>query len=118
MICIENGRLFCNSRYLPSKKSLMADSDMYQEMLLHIAMAGVQRFLWWRYSHDMPLTSGIELANCVMQEADQMVGDPARQPLSLDDTVSLSDGYVLAGMALSNGTKVWRYLHTRLTTTT
>jgi hypothetical protein len=130
----------------------MQGSAMYQEMLLHMAMAGVKRFLWWRYcaslslcvllclgfqpsndcrgevivgscwvtdtlwfagcalaaAHDTPLTRGIELANCVMQEADMLVGDESRRPLSLNDEVSLSDGYVLSGMALGNGTQVWR----------
>ena len=67
----------------------MHGSDMYQEVILHLAMAGVRRFLWWRNSHELPLTKGIEIANCVVAEADKLIGDSARTPLSLDDTVSL-----------------------------
>ena len=37
-----------------------------------------------------------------------LVGDESRRPLSLNDEVSLSDGYVLSGMVLGNGTQVWR----------
>ena len=38
-----------------------------------------------------------------------MIGDAARAPLSLDDVVSLEDGYVLSSMKLSNGTVVHRF---------
>ena len=37
-----------NATWYPSRTSLMAHSALYQEMLLHIAMAGVKRFLWFR----------------------------------------------------------------------
>ena len=35
------------SRWYKSGKSLFFESDLYQEMLLHMAMAGVRRYLWW-----------------------------------------------------------------------
>ena len=90
-----------------SGRGLLYGSDMYQEMLLHMVLAGVRRFLWWRNSHDFPLTLGIELANCVMAEADAIVGDPAtRSPLSLDSVVSLEAGFVLSSVRLSNGTSI------------
>jgi hypothetical protein len=77
------------SNWTLSKRSLMHGSDMYQEVILHLAMAGVRRFLWWRDSHELPLTKGIEIANCVVAEADKLIGDSARTAMSLDDTVSL-----------------------------
>ena len=33
-----------------------------------------------RNSHDFPLTLGIEMANCVLAEADALVGDAQRAP--------------------------------------
>jgi hypothetical protein len=98
-----------DSNWTSSKRSLMDGSDMYQEAMLHMAMAGARRFLWWRDSHEFPLTKGIDLATCVAAEADSVIGDAARAPLSLDDVVSLEDGYVLSGMRLSNGTAVHRF---------
>ena len=83
---------------------------MYQEMLLHMALAGVHRFLWWRNSHDVPLTLGIDLANCVMAEADAVIGDPARrQPLSWDTAVSLEAGFILSSVRMGNGTIISRF---------
>ena len=92
-----------------SGRGLFYGSDLYQEMLLHMALAGVQRFLWWRDSHDFPLTLGIELANCVMAEADAMVGDPLRSPLSTNTAVSLEAGFILSSVRLGNGTIVHRF---------
>ena len=37
-----------NGTWYPSHTSMMAHSPLYQESLLHMAMAGVKRFLWWR----------------------------------------------------------------------
>ena len=97
------------SNWTKSGRSLMHDSDIFQETLLHLSMAGTKRFLWWRSSRDFPLTLGIELANCVMVEADIMVGDAARTPLSLDEVVSLEDGYVLSSMRLGDGSIIHRF---------
>jgi hypothetical protein len=52
---------------------------------------------------------GIHKANCVMAEADAMVGDASRAPLSISAKVGLEDGFVLSGMRLGNGTQVWRF---------
>ena len=98
-----------DGKWYPSGAGLMMNSSMYQEQLLHMAMAGVRRFLWWRNSHDTPTTLGIGLANCVMAEADALVGDARRVPLSVDEPVGLSDGWLLSGMALGNGTLVYRF---------
>lgn len=92
-----------------SGRGLLYGSDLYQEMLLHMALAGVRRFLWWRNSHNFPLTLGIELANCVLAEADVMVGDHLRKPLSWDTAVSLEAGFVLSSVRLGNGTIVHRF---------
>jgi hypothetical protein len=93
----------------PSGHSIMEHSEHYQEMLLHMCLAGVTRFLWFRVSEDMPLTRGIELADCVMVEADAMVGVPGREPLSLGDVVGLLDDFVLSGVRLPNGTRIYRF---------
>jgi hypothetical protein len=42
-----------NATWYPSHTSMMAHSLLYQEMLLHMAMAGVKRFLWFRWSGDL-----------------------------------------------------------------
>ena len=55
------------------------------------------------------LLYGIHKANCVMAEADAMVGDASRAPLSISAKVGLEDGFVLSGMRLGNGTQVWRF---------
>ena len=52
------------------------------------------------------LMYGIHKANCVMAEADAMVGDASRAPLSISAKVGLEDGFVLSGMRLGNGTQV------------
>ena len=52
------------------------------------------------------LLYGIHKANCVMAEADAMVGDASRAPLSISAKVGLEDGFVLSGMRLGNGTQV------------
>ena len=59
----------------------MANTPLYQESLLHMAMAGAKRFLWFRWSGDLlpedgtgsSLLYGIHKANCVMAEADVVV---------------------------------------------
>ena len=89
--------------------SLLNGSEMYQETLLHMSMAGVRRFLWYRSSYDFPLTVGIELANCVMQEADAMIGDEHRTAMTLNAEVGLLDSFVLSSMRLGNGTMVHRF---------
>ena len=97
------------ANFSKSGKSLLSGSDLYQETLFHMAMAGVQRFLWYRSSYDFPLTVGIEQANCVMQEADVMIGDAERAPTTLDSAVDMLDDFVLSGVRLGNGTVVYRF---------
>ena len=38
--------------YPPGGGSLLAQSELYQEMLLHLALAGVRDFLFWHYGPD------------------------------------------------------------------
>ena len=97
------------ANFSKSGKSLLSGSDLYQETLLHMAMAGVRRFLWYRSSYDFPLTVGIEQANCVMQEADAMIGDTERVPMTLDSVVGMLDDFVLSGVRLGNGTVIYRF---------
>lgn len=49
-----------NSTWYPSKTSLMAHSPLYQEMLLHMAMAGVKRFLWFRCARTYMLSRAMQ----------------------------------------------------------
>ena len=41
-----------------------------------------------RNSHDFPLTLGIEMANCVLAEADALVGDAQRAPYDRTHTTT------------------------------
>jgi hypothetical protein len=72
-------------------------------------LAGIRRFLWFRWSHDAPLLTGIDLAECVLTEADALLADPHKQPLTVGALVGMQDSALLSGVQLANGSKLYRF---------
>jgi hypothetical protein len=109
----------------------MKNSDLYQESLLHLALTGVQEFLYWHYgpldccwgavsspnscsgsnpcggpaNQSESITVGVNILNRVLVEADEVAGSANRTVLILDPPSSW-DSYVLSGVSLPAG---WKY---------
>eukprot|EP01046_Picozoa_sp_COSAG06_P047564 COSAG06_NODE_6945_length_2704_cov_1.492131_3_plen_602_part_00 len=118
----------------PSGGSYLADSDMYQEMVLHMTLTGVSEFLFWhagpppccfcgrlgacssgepcdpstcrdpQSNRTESIVIGVDVLNSVLAEADALIGTAARVPLVLDAPQPW-DPFVLSGMAMPAG---WR----------
>ena len=68
---------------VPSLGRKEPSSEVKSDSVLCHEHASSSKSVAWerrRNSHDFPLTLGIEMANCVLAEADALVGDAQRAP--------------------------------------
>ncbi len=96
--------------YKRFKDSLLRDSDYYQELLLHIALTGIEDFLYWNpLSVDPPASDADNrLVDRTLKELDRLLGVQDRRTL-VERLVGWGDDWVLTGMRV-NGTRiVWRF---------
>ncbi len=86
-------------------KTVLYDSDYYQENILHAGLTGADYFLYWN-----PFASEAEdkLFSDTLKELDEMIGyDASRQPL-INNLASWTDDFVFTGMQVGEY-KVWRF---------
>ena len=90
-------------------ESLLNSSDLYQELIFHIGLTGVEGFLFWNPTEtSTPATSkSNELLSDCLKQMDQLVGFDDRKTL-VDRLVGWGDHYVLTGMR-ANNRSVWRF---------
>ena len=83
-------------------------SALYQEQIMHMALSGVRRWLWWRWSK-LPVMTGAALLAAVLAELDELLADDSREPLSLKEAPTPQDPWLLSGMVLPGSKQeVWR----------
>jgi hypothetical protein len=121
----------------PAGGSVLAHSDMYQEMVLHMTLVGVHEFLFWHpgparccwvgWIHEdlgsctkntctgttsnitESITVGVSALNAVLAEADEVIGVVEQTPLLLD-VPNTWDPYLLSGVEdRQNQRRVYRF---------
>jgi hypothetical protein len=89
--------------------SLLNQSDLYQELVFHAGLTGVEDFLFWNPTSHVVVpatpTSNKLLSDC-LKELDNWVGFDDQKTL-VDSLVGWGDNYVLTGMQ-ANGRSIWR----------
>ena len=90
-------------------------SDMWQEKVLHMGLAGVLRFhyfnVWAQDVGGRPATTAVDdrLLSALLHELDEMVGcSPRDRQWVVDAAPRWSDQFVLTGMDAGADRRVWR----------
>lgn len=83
---------------------LLAESDLYQEMLLHAGLSGARKFV---YMNNNQSGTDDALVNKVFREFDQQVGTAATTRLA-DNGVDWAQPFVLTPASTASG-RVWRF---------
>lgn len=89
----------------PGYTALLADSDLYQEMLIHAGLTGARKFVYWNGTNS---ATDNALVNKVFTEFDQQVGTTAALGRLADNGVDWAQPFVLTPATTANG-KVWRF---------
>ncbi len=89
-------------------ESLLSNSDLYQELIFHIGLTGVEQFLYWNpHSVTPPASADSDrLVSDTLREFDEVLGNGDRQSL-MNELAGWSDAYVVTGMRAGART-VWR----------
>jgi hypothetical protein len=89
-------------------ESVLSDSDLYQELIFHIALSGVEEFLYWNPRSVVPPASkgSDRLVSDTLREFDEVIGHGNRRSL-VTELAGWSDEYLLTGMRVNDRT-VWR----------
>ena len=75
---------------------------------MHMALSGVRRFFWWRWSR-LPTMTGTTLFAKVLKELDELLTDQSRRPLALLESITPQDPWLLSGMLLPRSKQeIWR----------
>jgi hypothetical protein len=93
-------------------RSVLALAGAYEELMLHMGLTGVIRWLWWEAGAEMPKgpTEGCALFSSLLRELDEVLGADDATPLSLLSTISFDDAFLLSGaVAASSGDRLWRF---------
>ena len=84
---------------------LLANSDLYQEMLIHAGLTGARKFV---YVNGSSSTGDDALVNNVFREFDQQVGTTAVLTRLADNNVDWEQPFILTPATTGNG-KLWRF---------
>jgi|GEM_PF-1644597 len=90
--------------------SLLRQSDLYQELIFHAGLTGVENFLFWNPTDHVatPATpSSNALLNDCLKQLEDLIGFEDRETL-VKGLVGWGDDYVLTGMR-AKGRSVWRF---------
>lgn len=90
-------------------QSLLRDSDLYQELILHVALSGIDYLLYWNpLGTDSPATpTSNRLLSHLLTHVDETAGAGHRVPLT-QGLVPWSQPYVVTG-AMVRGRRIWRF---------
>ncbi len=89
-------------------ESLLSDSDLYQELIFHIGLSGIEEFLYWNPRSVTPPASEASdrLVSDTLREFDELIGVGNRHSM-VNKLADWSQEYVLTGMRANQRT-VWR----------
>jgi cytochrome c553/chitodextrinase len=88
----------------PGMAALLQGSDLYQEMVIHAALAGARQFVY--QNQNAPADDETLLDN-TLKEVDQYLGATVMTP-AIDNLVDWQQPFVLSGATGAKG-KVWRF---------